>query len=207
MLFLKLEQYGFNIHLFGDEPKKGSGVFRTPNHLNESYHCDYQAFSSLPRMYGKPFESVEIAGHKLVGYLNCPQWALSEEGGWGIAQLITWYVNHQVDVDFEKWLAINPMLREGRNSRSHVSVLRTYTGRLLLACIEHRKLKIEELTESCFIHNGFVTTLASAMEKRLQEAQRLFDQVKTEHAKIETKPWDLSQLLNHSQILNFVKSH
>lgn len=211
MLFIKIEQYGWDVSLFGQEPKKDSHLSFYGNrlYLNDTgWVCDYQRFEHLPKMYGNSFESVEVMGKRLVGYVRCPYWAHSKEpihGDVDLPQLLIHYVNNKVETDFETWLRQNPLIRK-RNERTHMGIFLTYEGVVVLMYLEKGKVHFERIIENAFVYEGHITTLAEVKEKQLEAARQQVRDVEAFHAKLDEKYVDLPSTLNNKDLAHFIKT-
>jgi hypothetical protein len=71
------------------------------------------------------------------------------------------------------------------------------------------KLKLFQLSESCFIKNGVITTLAEAESKQLQAKEdqltKELEYIRNEQARRKVVRYELIEQLKKSQVLNFVK--
>jgi hypothetical protein len=209
MLLIKVDQYGCDTALYGEkkEDRHSPSFFNNRLRLNTSWRCEYVRFNALPKMHGQGFEEFELMGKRLVGYINCPQWALSNDNptpdGASLSDLVLYHVNRKVETDFRTWIKQNPLIRPSRY-RTNMSIFRTYEGELWLFYLQNGLLDCEQITETSFVREGFITTLKEAMRKQRENGEEQLKKIDEMHEKVE-KSFDLPKLLDGENLLSFVR--
>lgn len=200
--------------IFGERDRERNGV-RREDRLNTEVIPDYLSFSRLPKMYGEPFPSFELLGEKLIGFVRCPGWAISERcGAWSgddaLPEMVTFYVKYKVQTPFELWVKQNPLIRNSGIAKYRYlpALFFSEDGKWWLYYFlgTERKLQKEEITQSCFIRNGVVTTLEEAMARHKKALEDNLSRALQRHDKLREDPADMGDALDQEALLQFISS-
>lgn len=213
MLLFEKKEYMSEFHIFGQPGTDGNWAAGQAR-LNTNYRVSYQAFQSLARMHGHPFESFEFIDDEsrlaLVGFMTLPYGALSDRShqfkGLSVPEMMIWHTRYKIDVPFSQWIYQMPKQRECRE-KTNMGILRSYDGGYYLFYIERGRVKHEKLTETCFLQNGIVTPLSVMVERCEAAALKKLESTRTLLAQI-TDPaeWQMAEKLSNSDLLRFVDS-
>jgi hypothetical protein len=203
MFFFRKDDYFLYFAIIGDDEKI----------------CRYENFANNRCNKRSNFSSVALGGYKMVGFVWMPANVLMDKNNQlGRSDLIDLIYHHHelkekqgLAMEFEEWLSLLP-LESGMMNRPYVglpAVLRSYEGEWFFAQVVGTKLKLLELSESCFIKNGVITTLAEAESKQLQAKEdqltKELEYIRNEQARRKLIRYELIEQLKKSQVLNFVK--
>lgn len=220
MFFIQLEKWHIEFGIFGD-PKAAHSFDLSSNRLNTQYAVEYRSFQDLlyppfqkqkpPTSLTEPPIHVVIDGKRMVGHVSVPPSMLLAENhsfaDKSLTNLIVHYLtrakeNRPLSQSFEEWIEMLPI---ANHQKTLPAVLRTYEGEWILVWMSRNKLVSQTLTESSFVRNCKVTTLASLKEKQLDAARKKIESIKTQHAKLDQHEHELILFLDRDEMLDYVE--
>lgn len=206
MIYFDKRDYSASFFLL--EEKAGSNFV-----VNTEYGHRLTRFENMPLMYGDKFESIELLGHNLVGFMGYPSKLMVEESDAVFMDYLDNYRKYkrksktlaEVELTFEDYLKINlEIVRKSRYSRILPFIAWTYEGAWVFYYFENGELKCEVLTESCFINNGFITPLSVAARNAVNKLERDKEDLLKHIERIQTKEHELDRNLSYSILPRFV---